>query len=80
MSTSLAPGFHAPAGRPVDSLAYERWTGRWSRLFVPMVIAAAQVGPGDRILDVSTGTGEAASVALQATGSSGIPAWWSAWT
>ena len=72
MSTSLAPGFHAPAGKPVDSLAYDRWTGRWSRLFVPMVIAAAEVVPGDRVLDVSTGTGEAALVALQAVGSSGM--------
>src|SRR5205814_5557644 len=72
MSTSLAPGFHAPAGKPVDSLAYERWVGRWSRMFVPMVVAAAQVAPGDRILDVSTGTGEAALVALQAIGSSGL--------
>jgi SAM-dependent methyltransferase len=72
MSTSLGPGFHAPAGKPVDSVAYERWVGRWSRMFVPMVVAAAQVVPGDRILDVSTGTGEAALVALQAIGSSGI--------
>jgi SAM-dependent methyltransferase len=71
-TTTLAPGFHARAGKPVDSLAYERWTGRWSRLFVPLVIAAAQVAPGDRILDVSTGTGEAAHAALQAIGSSGM--------
>jgi SAM-dependent methyltransferase len=72
MSTNLAPGFHVAAGRPVDTLAYDRWTGRWSRMFVPMVIAAAQVAPGDRILDVSTGTGEAALVALQAVGASGL--------
>jgi ubiquinone/menaquinone biosynthesis C-methylase UbiE len=72
MSTSLGRGFHAPAGKPVDSLAYERWTGRWSRMFVPTVIAAAQVAPGDRVLDVSTGTGEAALVALQAVGASGL--------
>jgi ubiquinone/menaquinone biosynthesis C-methylase UbiE len=71
MSSSLGRGFHAPAGKPVDSLAYERWTGRWSRLFVPMVIEAAQVAPGDQVLDVSTGTGEAALVALQAVGASG---------
>lgn len=50
MSNSLGRGFHAPSGKPVDSLAYERWTGRWSRMFVPMAIAAAQVAPGDRIL------------------------------
>jgi SAM-dependent methyltransferase len=72
MSCSLGPGFHAPAGKPVDSSAYERWTGRWSRMFVPMVIAAAQVASGDLVLDVSTGTGEAALVALQAIGASGL--------
>src|SRR6266705_3060864 len=72
MSTSFGRGFHAPAGKPVDSLAYERWTGRWSRMFVPMVIAAAQIARGDRVLDVSTGTGEAAIVALDAVGASGL--------
>ena len=72
MSCGLGPGFHAPSGKSVDSLAYERWTGRWSRMFVPMVIAAAQVASGDLVLDVSTGTGEAALVALQAIGASGL--------
>jgi ubiquinone/menaquinone biosynthesis C-methylase UbiE len=72
MSNSLGRGFHAPSGKPVDSLAYERWTGRWSRMFVPMAIAAAQVAPGDRILDVSTGTGEAALAAIKAVGASGL--------
>ena len=72
MSTRLAPGLHVAVGRPVDTLAYDHWTGRWSRMFVPMVIAAAQVAPGDRILDVSTGTGEAALGALQAAGASGL--------
>jgi SAM-dependent methyltransferase len=72
MSTNLAPGFHVAVGTPVDALAYDRWTGRWSRMFVPMVIEAAQVASGDRILDVSTGTGEAALVALQAVGASGL--------
>jgi SAM-dependent methyltransferase len=41
-------------------------------MFVPMVIAAAEIAPGDRVLDVSTGTGEAARVALQAVGASGL--------
>jgi SAM-dependent methyltransferase len=71
MSGGLAPGFHAPAGKPVDSLAYERWTGRWSRLFVPTVLAAAEIAPGDRVLDVSTGTGEAALGALELVGGAG---------
>jgi ubiquinone/menaquinone biosynthesis C-methylase UbiE len=57
-------GLHAAAGRPVDALAYERYLGRWSRLFVPAVLAAAEVTGGDRVLDVATGPGEAALSAL----------------
>jgi hypothetical protein len=41
MVEDLGPGLHVPRGRPVDPIAYERWTGRWSRMFVPTVIAAA---------------------------------------
>jgi uncharacterized protein YbaR (Trm112 family)/SAM-dependent methyltransferase len=33
--TELAPGLHARTGVEVDPLAYDRYTGRWSRLFVP---------------------------------------------
>ena len=72
MSMTLAPGFHAPAGKPVNSVAYERWTGRWSRLFVPLVVAAAEVRTGYRVLDVSTGTGEAAIGVLQTVGPTGL--------
>jgi ubiquinone/menaquinone biosynthesis C-methylase UbiE len=57
-------GLHAAAGRPVDTSAYERYLGRWSRLFVPAVLAAAEVASGDRVLDVATGPGEAALVAM----------------
>jgi SAM-dependent methyltransferase len=72
MSTSLAPGFHAPRGRVVDILAYDRYVGRWSRLFVPELIAAVGLEPGHRVLDVSTGTGEAALHALPLVRASGI--------
>jgi ubiquinone/menaquinone biosynthesis C-methylase UbiE len=60
----------------VDAAAYERYLGRWSRLFVPAVLAAAEVGGGARVLDVATGPGEAALVArsLVATGGSVIGA------
>ncbi len=71
MGGRLAPGFHVATGKPVDGEAYDRWTGRWSRLFVPLVIAAADIAPGDRVLDVSTGTGEAAIAALHAVGATG---------
>src|ERR1700730_5141379 len=72
MSTNLGPGFHSPAGRAVDRMAYDRWVGRWSRLFVPMVMAAAGVASGQRVLDISTGTGEAALFALHIVGASGL--------
>jgi hypothetical protein len=49
-------GLHVAPGRAVDTSAYDRYIGRGSRLFVPAVLAAAEVGPGCRILDVSTGT------------------------
>ncbi len=71
-STGFGAGFHAPPGRAVDALAYDRWTGRWSRLFIPTVLAAAAVGPGCRVLDVSTGTGEAARMALPLVGKEGL--------
>ena len=31
--------------------AYERFAGRWSRLYVPALIAAAGIRPGQRVLD-----------------------------
>jgi ubiquinone/menaquinone biosynthesis C-methylase UbiE len=70
MSTRFGRGFHARIGQPVDSSAYDRWTGRWSRPFVPSVLAAAKVRPGCRVLDVSTGTGEAAMGIRNAIGGS----------
>ena len=72
MSTTFGAGFHAAPGKSVDALAYDRWTGRWSRLFIPAVLAAAAVGPKCRVLDVSTGTGEAARMALPLVGTEGV--------
>lgn len=72
MSVNFGSGLHAAPGRAVDALAYERYIGRWSRLFVPAVLAAAEVASGDRVLDVATGTGEAAAQALSAVGRSGL--------
>lgn len=57
-------GLHAAAGRPVDAAAYEQYLGRWSRLFVPAVLAAAEITSSNRVLDVATGPGEAALLAL----------------
>ena len=72
MSTTFGAGFHAAPGKMVDASAYERWTGRWSRLFIPAVLAAAAVGPKCRVLDVSTGTGEAARKAIPLVGAEGV--------
>src|SRR5215831_18360231 len=72
MRTNFGAGFHVAPGRAVDTSAYDRFTGRWSRPFVPAVLAAAKVAPGQRVLDVSTGTGEAALAALPIIGTSGV--------
>jgi hypothetical protein len=68
MSVNFGAGLHATIGRAVDPSAYDRYLGRWSRLFVPAVLAAAEVATSHRILDVATGTGEAASMALSQIG------------
>ena len=69
---NFGPGFHAAVGRHVDRSAYDRYVGDWSRLFVPAVLAAAEVTTADRILDVATGPGEAAVMALAQVGPSGL--------
>ena len=71
METKLAPGFHVRLGRAVESSAYDQFTGWWSRLFVPLVLGAAGIQPGERVLDVVTGTGEAAVAIIPAIGASG---------
>src|SRR5215510_12111892 len=72
MSTNFGSGLHVAPGRAVDTSSYDRYVGRWSRLFVPALLAAAEVAPGCRVLDVSTGTGEAALMALSIVGASGL--------
>jgi ubiquinone/menaquinone biosynthesis C-methylase UbiE len=72
MSTNFGPGLHVAAGRAVDTSAYDRYIGRWSRLFVPAVLQAAEVRPGCRVLDLCTGTGDAALMMLPVVGASGL--------
>src|SRR5437764_13680347 len=72
MSANFGAGLHVAPGRTVDVSAYGRYIGRWSRLFVPAVLAAAEVAAGCRVLDVCTGTGEAALMALPIVGASGL--------
>jgi SAM-dependent methyltransferase len=72
MTKDFGAGFHVAPSQNVDVLAYEQWTGRWSRLFVPSVFAAVRIAPDGRVLDVSTGTGEAARLALPLAGEAGL--------
>jgi ubiquinone/menaquinone biosynthesis C-methylase UbiE len=51
--------------------AYDLLTGRWSKVFVQSAIEMAQIGQGHRVLDVATGTGDAAILARRAVGSAG---------
>jgi ubiquinone/menaquinone biosynthesis C-methylase UbiE len=60
MDKRVDPGLHTAPGRPIDPAAYEQYIGRWSRLFVPALLAAAEVTAGCHVLDVATGAGEAA--------------------
>jgi len=47
MTPKFEPGLHVTAGRPVDISAYDSYIGRWSRLFVPAVLTAAEVVVGE---------------------------------
>jgi SAM-dependent methyltransferase len=47
---------------------YEQFMGRWSRLLAPLFVDFVQVGAGDVVLDVGSGTG-ALSLAVAAVGS-----------
>jgi ubiquinone/menaquinone biosynthesis C-methylase UbiE len=51
--------------------AYDLLTGRWSRMFAQTAIGKARINPGDRVLDVATGTGDTAVLACSAVGTSG---------
>jgi ubiquinone/menaquinone biosynthesis C-methylase UbiE len=72
MSDSFGRGLHAASGRAVSLSAYDRYLGRWSRLTVPDLLAAAEVAQGHRVLDVAAGTGEAAVMAVQIVGDIGF--------
>jgi ubiquinone/menaquinone biosynthesis C-methylase UbiE len=57
-----------PAQARESTFAHDQaYLGRWSRLSVTSLLSAGHVSVGDRILDVSTGPGEAALLALPAT-------------
>src|ERR1044072_1527837 len=51
--------------------AYDRLTGRWSRMYVDRALDVTGVRQGSHVLDVATGTGDAAIVAADRVGVSG---------
>ena len=72
MSANFGRGLHAAPGRAVSASAYDRYLGRWSRLSVPDLLGAAEVAQGHRVLDVATGTGEAAAMSIPIVGDTGF--------
>jgi SAM-dependent methyltransferase len=53
------------------STAYDRMMRPWSQVYVPKLLQAVGIGPGQRVLDVATGTGVAALLAADRVGPSG---------
>jgi len=51
--------------------AYDRLTGRWSRMYVDRVLDVSRVRSGSHVLDVATGTGDAAIAAAERVGPRG---------
>lgn len=51
--------------------AYDLLSGRWSLLYIPALLAQAGIAVGQRVLDVATGTGEAAILAADRVGGAG---------
>jgi ubiquinone/menaquinone biosynthesis C-methylase UbiE len=62
---SVVRGYDASAG------TYDQVFGRVSREFVPVLLHAAGVAPGMRLLDIATGTGLVAEAALAVVGPTG---------
>ena len=67
-----ARGMHTGSGPYGDVAGYDRYLGRWSRLFVQALVEAAAIGRGDRVLDVATGTGDAAIAVRGVVGGGGF--------
>lgn len=51
--------------------AYDTFMGRWTRAFMPSLLRAAAIAPGQRVLDLATGTAESALVLAEALGPGG---------
>jgi ubiquinone/menaquinone biosynthesis C-methylase UbiE len=53
------------------SVVYDGFMGRWTHAFLPALLRAADLAPGQRVLDLATGTGESALRLAEALGSRG---------
>jgi len=53
------------------SAVYDSFMGRWTHAFLPALLRAAGIVPGQRVLDLATGTGESALRVAEALGSRG---------
>jgi ubiquinone/menaquinone biosynthesis C-methylase UbiE len=52
--------------------AWDRFSTRFSALYVPALLAAARIKEGQRVLDVATGTGPSAVEVAAVVGQSGL--------
>jgi ubiquinone/menaquinone biosynthesis C-methylase UbiE len=52
-----------PMRYDAGAAAYDELTGRWSRAYAKAALAAADVRPGSRLLDLATGTADTALIA-----------------
>jgi SAM-dependent methyltransferase len=53
------------------SVVYDGFMGRWTHAFLPALLRAAEIAPGQRVLDLATGTGESALRLAEVLGSRG---------
>lgn len=51
--------------------SYDEFMGHWTRVYMPALLRAAQVRPGQRVLDLATGTGVSALMAADASAPGG---------
>ncbi len=57
--------------RDTAAAGYDRAVGHMTRQLIAPLLRAARLSPGQRVLDIATGTGLAAEAAAEAVGPSG---------
>ena len=69
--------------RATAAAGYDQSVGLMTLRYIPPLLRAASIAPGQRVLDIATGTGNAAEAAATAIGPSGrssrltyLPQWW----